>query len=430
MDTQAFHHFHKIFAPQTLRASFHGRLILTVLTLTLMTLTGLPFEAVGLAPDPCQDNPSQPCQENRAVEDVVQAFDNLTHHGEWMGFRQHSEFPVRNLLNGKEAHIQGIARSQHKGKPYLFVSSAGNWLEIDGTAFDKYSDSNLMVIEMGSRDETGERLRSNRLARGKGTDCTPPHADDRVVTNINFPGYNHPGSLAMVGNILAVPFEQPALPFDKSVKYCNPAKDSCDDRMPDGKISFFDVSAPTKPNWIFDLVPVAKLGDPESPSRLAPQPTKDKEVLITHKGFGVVGLTRLPDEHFLLVTGAGNGSKVEFWRSNSTSFFDEAGEPDKSFAFDLHGTLYKDHDEEPDSPGMGDWFVSDGTIFLKFGLWHTYQSYSFVNQSDDNLYLIVGRNVNPLAPSFPGEDRIALYKVGGFSDGADISLTNLSEEAA
>jgi hypothetical protein len=161
-----------------------------VLMLVLVSVYGFPV----LADEPV-------CQENRPVDDVLQAFDNLTHHGEWLGFHNGAGAPPRAELFS-ENHIQGIARSPRPGTPYFFVTSSGVWNDSDG------SDGNLMVIEMGSRDESGERLRSNRLLRSWQTSCTPPDGSDRVVLNIPFPNHAHPGGMEMIGDILVVPLEK------------------------------------------------------------------------------------------------------------------------------------------------------------------------------------------------------------------------------
>ena len=126
--------------------------------------------SVGLAADNPQVN-----QQSRKMDDVIGAFDALTHHGEWLGFRNGAEAPVRTDL--KDDHIQGVARWEHPDPVYLFVTSAGQ-LQSDGT-----SDGNLMVIKMGSRDNLGERLRSNRLEKGEQTGCSVPPEEDAVVLN-------------------------------------------------------------------------------------------------------------------------------------------------------------------------------------------------------------------------------------------------------
>lgn len=381
-------------------------------TLKVVFIFFLFLSPVTYSMDSCQQRLSAPCEQNHSIRDVQDAFDSLTHHGEWLGFRPGFISPIR--LGGPE-HIQGIARSHRKGVPYLFVTSAG------------HEDANLMVIRMASRDTTGERLRSNRLLRDVETDCTLPPTGDKVVSNLTFEDYNHPGTLAMVGDVLAIPFEQPIAAADSK-----------------GKISFYNVMGATTensmPELIFDLVPVRETNstepDPAIPKRLVQEEAEGEEKMLD-KGFGIIGLAKLPDGHFLLVTGAGVGSRIEFWRSNNTSFFADDKGQSEPFAFELHGVLYKQYSYEKesgtiidveDSPGLEDWFIAGGSS-TNPPAFHTYQNYSLVNQDDGKLFMIVGRNAFAAAPYISGQDRIALYEVTGFEEGADIMLHNLRIEA-
>jgi hypothetical protein len=69
--------------------------------------------------------------------------------------------------------------------PPSFVTCAGQ--EHEGV-----SDASLMVIRLGSRDDTGEQLRSNRLEEGRDTSCTVPEEGDEIVYNMTLPYYSHP----------------------------------------------------------------------------------------------------------------------------------------------------------------------------------------------------------------------------------------------
>ena len=162
----------------------------SALVLTALTVYGLP----AVAGPPVSER-------NRTVDDVVQAFDSLTHHGEWMGFHHGAGAPVRENLpaaawdgfcTGRGNHIQGIARSPRIGVPYFYVCSAGSFEDSESETGP--SDANIMVVKMYSRDEDGERLRSNRLKRGYETSCTePPSINDIVVKNIMSPNLPTPG---------------------------------------------------------------------------------------------------------------------------------------------------------------------------------------------------------------------------------------------
>ena len=351
--------------------------------------------SVGLAADNPQVN-----QQSRKMDDVIGAFDALTHHGEWLGFRNGADAPVRTDLEGD--HIQGVARWEHPDPVYLFVTSAGQ-MQSDGT-----SDANLMVVKMGSRDTLGERLRSNRLLDGAQTGCTVPAAVDAVVFNYTFKNYEHPGALHLCGDILAVPLEKGRkdsgfcdggsahgdpcsadcdCPDDGHciggvyVPECGPA-DECCATLPSDQIQFFDVS------------------DPTSPKRLS-------YTLDLDHGAGNIGLVKLPDGHFLLSVAWGLGEEVRFWRSTTTDFFDE------NFAFVYHDIWY------PDEPtNCGDpWPVCN----------NTYQNASFLMQKaalpeDERLFMLCGRNENALSPWLPGDDVLALFEITGFGLGERIDI--------
>ena len=122
--------------------------------------TALLISLPAIAADPVNDR-------NQTVDDVVQAFDNLTHHGEWLGFHPGDapyvedicscvEVPIPPLPGGiippiipiphpdwcmpdpyactpgscdptREQHFQGIARSPRVGRPpILYVIRAGD----------------------------------------------------------------------------------------------------------------------------------------------------------------------------------------------------------------------------------------------------------------------------------------------------------------
>ncbi len=342
---------------------------------------------------------------NRGVDDVIQAFDDLTHHGEWLGFHNDGLAPLRTGITltldptkQNKAHIQGVARSSRPGTPYLFVSSAAEWNAIIGV-FN--NDANLMVIEMGSRNLTGERLRSNRLAKGKQTSCTTSMYADRVVRNIEFEDYRHPGSIQLVGDILAIGFEEPA-----------------EDSYYKGLVRFYNMADPLNPELVCEFVPGIPETDPDNG-----EIEKDENGNIVYKEIftpGYLGLTDLADGHFLLVTGEGVGAKLQFWRSNKQSFFKEDS-PDPEFTFAHHGTVdawaIKDGNGDP-----AEWPITENPFF------HTYQNYSLVNQADGRLFMIPGRNNNPASPILPGTDLIALYEVTGFKEGESIGITQVRAE--
>ena len=83
------------------------------------------------------------------VQDAAAQFNQLALRPEPFGFRSPDDFSPTLL----DYHYQGVVRKNGPGTPYLFVSR-----NRDGAGY-------LLVVRMGSRDRTGERLRSNRLLR-------------------------------------------------------------------------------------------------------------------------------------------------------------------------------------------------------------------------------------------------------------------------
>lgn len=286
-------------------------------------------------------------EENPALDNVIMAFDNLTFQGEWLGFYM-GEAPDTYPPPGAE-HFQGIARSPRIGiPPILYVSRSGNKDNPD------YYGS-IMVVQMDSRPQHGERLRSNRLSKAEETLDTEPPSNDRCIKNIPFSDYGHVGGIQMVGDILAVPLE-----------------DRADDTLPEGKVVFYNCSEPT------------------NPVKLA------YELNTSHK-IGVVGITKLPDGYFLLVMSWGDSKDLDFYRSSKRSFFD-AG-----FNFTLVSSISEDYlnDLEADH-------------FWEFGK-NSPQSLNFVTQKDGRVFLIGSRNTYPLAPMPNGDDEMYLWEVKDFN---------------
>jgi hypothetical protein len=141
-----------------------------------------------------------PSTELYFVPDVVAQFQALSERGDALGFGI-GDSPDPSVSH----HYQGIARSHGPGKPYFFITRSE-----DGPA-------NLLIVSMESRPTNGERLRSNRLMRGKDTDDTPPPSNDKVVAWYPFyelygwPNYKHAGGMQLLGDVLAVPLEDPFL---------------------------------------------------------------------------------------------------------------------------------------------------------------------------------------------------------------------------
>lgn len=320
-----------------------ARLALILFLLLLGAPPGLPATPTTLR----QDNPR--------VGNVPKAVENLKHHGEPLAFSA-QDSPI--LLSGSPttSHYQGIVRVPGPGVPYLMLSSSVNTGDKMGT---------LLTVRMGSRDRDGERLRSNRLEKDESARVTPPPAEDKVTAYKKF-RWEHLGGMQACGDILVLPLEDPT--FTTTTQ---------------GRIAFLDIR------------------DPEAPVEFLTSITSTE-----HK-FGVAGLIRLPDQHFLVAATWGENESVEFYRSTHTNF--NQGQ--------LGWTL------------VDTWESSE----LKGGYkWPTgktsHQMLNFVLQEDGRLFLLGARNTFATTPFLIGEDELFLYEVTGFQAGSTkITLTQSSE---
>lgn len=306
---------------------------------------------VGVLPRPASAD--APNEISRRLPAVENQFARLRSHGDFLGFRHDNDVAPQADSSPSATHYQGIARSEVKGRPYLFVTRSGT---------SDRDRGNLMVVRMGSRDSDGERLRSNRLRKGRSVERTEPPELDRVVANLRYSQYHHPGGIQLCGDILVVPLEGRTT-----------------DSVSEGKVVFYNVQ------------------DPEHPQRLSVTVEDDEKI-------GVAGLAKLPDGKFLLVTTGGDGRYLQFYRSNKDSFFDEGFEFVKHDKFD--GLKVED----------GVWIVgnvSHQTLQLLV---------EWDGSSSFKVYLMGGYNNNALSPFVPGSDLLTLYEVFGWKSGESIRL--------
>ncbi|MFC1981336.1 PKD domain-containing protein [Chloroflexota bacterium] len=431
-------------------------------------------------------------EENHTVDNVTAAFDALTHRGEWLGFHMGDpfigEFAPDTYPNPTDEHIQGIARSPRTGTPIFYVTRSGN-------VYDPDYYGSLMVVEMGTRSMDGERLRSNRLLEGNETRTTPPHTMDRVIKNIPYNYWEHPGGIQMVGDILAVPLEKrpPAIVVTaianntEGFLFQTIGKTSqtiTADVGPIGEATYTHVPLVTPPPIVelFSLpdigdqfkitgtdigdlgmiiitsgaVEVATIGtaayNPATSEWIMPAESDVAKVIFydcsdprdpqqlsyeldfpDHK-VGVLGITKLPDEHFLMIVTWGNNDTVEFYRSNNTSFFETGfafGGFDQDGGFvagQPHTTLDRAYLEQLGTGSTGTWPIDDGD-------WQTrnypHQTLNFVNQTDGELFLVASRNSASTAPHFisHGDDLMYLLRVTGFGRGETVELSGIRKNA-
>ena len=275
-------------------------------------------------------------------------------------------------------HWQGLQRSSGPGAQYLFVSRNGN-AGICGATQDDDVSGDLSVIELGSRERTGERWRSNRLKKDTDIVDTAPNADDRRVTVIRFDGspvvgggedetwpkYQHPGGMQLVGDVLVVPLEGP------------------EDGGPENLILFLDVSNPLHPTIISRL-------DAGQPDDHIPGITGDDW------GAGLAGAVKLEDGRYLLLTTGKDNKMLRFFISVKAELSDTALTWEH-FLDVTEGTI--------ESQIAPDWPAGDKT-----GDAHQMLNFLRTGSSNGGIYLLGARNTQP--SSLGGEDWIDLYHLG------------------
>ncbi len=322
---------------------------------------------------------SQPTQANPSVPDVVAQFDALALRPEGLAFRI-GDSPDPSLCR----HYQGVARSNGMGVPYLFVTRSGN--PQPPTCLGVFDVGNLLIVEMGSRDTNGERLRSNRLVRDWDINDTPADPMDRTVKTIFFdgegvwPDYGHPGGVQLVGDVLVVPLEKPY------------------GGGPENLILLVDVSDPLNPML------------------------RNQFSLNFSPDFsaGLVGLTPVRNiageiRYLMLVTGKQN-HEVRAYRSPANTADGSTDLMEPILSWEFLNSWSETEIEACLGPG-GDW---------PSGMGLAHQTLNFVREGsvDGPLYLIGGRNTT-LFPS--GDDFLDLYRVNIDADGApqDCLLTHI-----
>ena len=242
-------------------------------------------------------------------------------------------------------HYQGIVRTEDaEGTPFFLVTRSGNTPDVGETICNdspgETRNGHLVVFKLDSRPKHGERLRSNRLSRNAHVDSTgPPMELDRATIYFTFVGgnpkdpdlakrpglvlgdgpndlppraYQHPGGMQLVGNILAVPLEtpRPGGYWSDYLLCINNDQEACVryysyEKSTNGNIiQFYDVSDPEDPKFLSQFTPRNSSG--ENLSKL-----------------GVVGITPLKNNKYLMVVTGGAGHSWQFYRSIGTDLASE-----------------------------------------------------------------------------------------------------------
>jgi len=222
--------------------------------------------------------------------DVQGQFDQLSIRPDALGF-----WPGNSPDPTSCKHYQGMLRMQGPdGTPYLIVTRSGNIPPVPGPddiicgenpLEDNDDPGNLLIVRMDSRDRHGERMRSNRLLPVHAFTRTPPPAEDRVVAHFTFngvggwPAYGHPGGMQNVGNVVAIPLEAPR-----------------QSGLPASQIVFVNFANMEQPVITSSFAPPVPAGG----------------------AAGVVGLTQLPDDSYLMLVTGGQNETIAFYKSLPT----------------------------------------------------------------------------------------------------------------
>ena len=317
----------------------------------------------------------------RPVPDVIVQFDELKHHGEWMGFHMGAGAPDPTPRTGS-AHWQGMGRYQDsENTPYIIISL--NAQKNSG------QPGGLAIVRMNSREKHAERMRSNRLLKGSETEDTAPPPNDKIVKWFTLPTfYDHPGGIQIVGDVVAVAM-------------VNADADRSTQGNPDGAVMFVDLSG------LPDLDRVKRF-----PYFLGITASPDKDI----NRIGAVGLTQLLDGHFLLVVQNLNGKWLHFYKSLATTYdrlVDDLSDSD----LPVPGGAFRYLDSWSSDECIGNWYreiIEDPSST-------SFQTINLVTQEDGRVFLIGARNKNKLAP-FAGinEDWLQLYEVENYDGNGDI----------
>ncbi|MBL8880788.1 MAG: hypothetical protein JNG88_16865 [Phycisphaerales bacterium] len=305
----------------------------------------------------------QPLPNEYYVNDLERQFSQLTAHAEPLGFQ---------LGVGSDPalckHYQGAVRLRDSnGRPVFILSRSGNSTVSCPT--DPDNPGELLVVEFDSRGNDGERMRSNRLARGSRFEDTAPPSTDRGTKSIRlngsatdrfgntWPAWCHPGGMQAVGDVLFVPVEH----------RWNP------NQPDDGGFMIVDVSDPTDPALI----------------KMVEMPFK----------IGVLGVQRNPEtgRYMFLMTGG------EFDSGNTLFFYWSNGVDPRDPSFNL------------DPTSLRSWVRDDDPNQVDRDSWREWQTINFVRNDDGALFIVCLDDDNAAGI---GTGKTALYRLRNETNGA------------
>jgi hypothetical protein len=320
-------------------------------TVSLLFITVIAG-GMGSAADPGNENG------HFVVADAYQQFGALKHHGEALGWTNPEHLGAVDPSSSD--HYQGLARYPGTGIPVFYVTQKDDDDAVLPGASEK--GGYLHVVRFGTRAMSGERLRSNLQKKGWDTEEVQPPPEDTWVRSIRFdgsividgsplPAYVHPGSMAIIDDILFVPLDTPR------------------SGGPAGQIVLFDL---------------AGAGGREIPVAI-------QAIALTHS-IDNLAVTRRNNGKYLLWVNGDGGNVTKFYVTNGTDL--------RADSLDLIKIQDWDSDSGADYNGFGaSWPGGTGA----------HQSATFVRNSDGSLYLIGMRH--PGGMPWSGSDYADLYRV-------------------
>ena len=365
-----------------------------------------------------QRNNIRPIENNTAVKDAVGQFQAIKNNGEWIAALPDSS--IRLTGGTSKDHYQGISRVPYREGSQnntFFVTKSGdlgtNYLgtvEIGSTQFDP--DKSALH---------GERLGSNLFQKGQKPGNSIPYRitgsgivfDDKVVYANSSLEFKHPGGTQNVGDILAVPWEQPLTVqfYDHPVTGLPQPTNS--------RVYFYDTRIPSQPrrlNYFLDMIEAeAALSQLE---RAAVTDRTGKERIEA----GVVAMTKLPNGKYMLMVTYALDAVVAVFVSNESSFFKQAGNntwvENDNFRFEFYDMWFAEEQFTEATTNGFTWTFSSwpwsNSSFTKDKLIASFQQLSLINQTNGYLYLMGSFNTSKAAPAINGDDLVRLFEVRGY----------------
>ncbi len=354
-------------------------------------------------------------EKNLEIPNVPEQFFQLRTQGEWI-----AAFPdPRNKITGgtSTAHYQGIVRAPFRPgqiNNIFYVSKSGDACNNEGQDCVNY----LGTVEIASANERenspslyGETLGSNLLLKGVETGGTIPiingiqiATQDKVVNSQTSSFWKHPGGMQMVGDILAVAYEQPIIKQDYT-RSDGVTVESV------SKIAFYhteNAKQPRQLSYTLDMAEVDVLFSSTYLDELTGKPRFEA---------GVAAITQLPDDRFMLMVTYALNAAVAVFISNEDSFFTYNQQTEKyienpNFKFEFYDLWEARELNEPGRNSLP-WRWARST-FNNDKVVSAFQQLTLINQMDGRIFIAGTLNTNKLAPVIKGQDLISLFEVNGF----------------